>query len=59
MKVKVPLFALLLLAIAVGYMLGTENGRAQRDVLLVKMGRKPADEAADAGAADETANAGA
>ena len=44
MKVKVPLAALLLLALALGYVLGTENGRAQRDMVLVKMGRKPADE---------------
>ena len=44
MKVKVPLTVLLLLAIAVGYMLGTEGGRAHRDVILVKLGRKEPDE---------------
>lgn len=41
---KIPLGVLLLLAITLGYALGTENGRAQRDVILVKMGRKKADE---------------
>jgi hypothetical protein len=40
MKVKVPLALLLLLAAAVGYMFGTEAGRLQRDVVLVKLGRK-------------------
>ncbi len=40
MKVKVPLALLLLLAAAVGYMFGTESGRLQRDVVLVKLGRK-------------------
>ncbi len=43
MKVKIPLVLLLVLAAAVGYMLGTENGRAQRDVILVKLGRKDAE----------------
>jgi hypothetical protein len=45
-KVKVPILVLLLLAIAVGYLLGTEAGRARRDVILVKMGRKEPEEAA-------------
>lgn len=40
MKVKIPLLLLLLLAAAIGYLLGTERGRAQRDVVLVKLGRK-------------------
>jgi len=39
MKLKV-LLIMLLLAAAVGYLLGTENGRAQRDVILVKLGRR-------------------
>lgn len=43
MKVKVPLFVLLLLAVALGYMLGTEDGRQRRDQLLVKLGRKEAE----------------
>ena len=42
MKVKIPLVLLLLIATAVGYALGTENGRAQRDAMLTKMGRKDA-----------------
>ena len=43
MKVKIPLALLLLLAAAVGYMFGTEAGRLQRDVILVKLGRKDDD----------------
>ena len=54
MKVKFPLGVLLLLAITLGYVLGTENGRAQRDVILVKLGRKEAD-APEAVADDESA----
>jgi ABC-type dipeptide/oligopeptide/nickel transport system permease subunit len=38
MKVTVP-FAALLLAVAIGYILGTESGRAKRDDLLVRLGR--------------------
>jgi hypothetical protein len=53
MKVKIPLALLLLIAMALGYALGTENGRTQRDVILVKLGRKdaPEDETAEAAAA--------
>lgn len=40
MKVTIPLALLLLLAAAIGYLLGTENGRAQRDLVLVKLGYK-------------------
>lgn len=61
MKVTVPLFLLVLATIA-GYMLGTEAGRAQRDVLLVKLGRARAETevALDvAGAAIEDAEAAA
>lgn len=58
MKVKLPLAALLLLALVAGYLLGTENGRAQRDVILVKLGRKDADEpASDDASSDEAATA--
>ncbi len=39
MKVRIPLALLLLLAAAIGYLLGTERGRAQRDVILVKLRR--------------------
>ncbi len=42
MKVKIPLALLLLFAGALGYLLGTENGRAKRDVIMVKLGRKEA-----------------
>ena len=55
MKVKVPLALLLLVAGAVGYLLGTESGRSQRDVILVKMGRKQADSGDAENSADETA----
>jgi len=51
MKVKVPLGALLLLAIVLGYVLGTEKGRAQRDAILARMGRTGADDSE--AAADE------
>jgi len=37
-KVTVP-FAALLLAVAFGYILGTESGRKKRDDLLVRLGR--------------------
>ncbi len=42
MKTTVPLFLLVVAAIA-GYLLGTEAGRAQRDALLVKLGRASAE----------------
>ena len=42
MKIKVPLL-LVVVALVVGYLLGTESGRAQRDALLVKLGRKEAE----------------
>lgn len=38
MKVTVPIAALLLAA-ALGYILGSERGRAKRDDLLVRLGR--------------------
>jgi hypothetical protein len=58
MKVKLPLATLLLLALVVGYVLGTENGRAQRDMILVKLGRKEADEpASDEAASGEAPTA--
>jgi hypothetical protein len=47
MKVTIPI-GVLLLAVLLGYLLGTESGRAQRDVVLVKLGRKDADEGGDA-----------
>jgi hypothetical protein len=46
MKVKVPLAALLMLALALGYVLGTEDGRTRRDMILVRLGHKEADEPA-------------
>ncbi len=39
MSVKVPLLLLLLLAAAAGFLFGTENGRSQREVIMVKLGR--------------------
>ena len=53
MKVKVPLLILLLIAAAVGYMYGTEGGRAQRDLILVKLGRGEDPSSADDATADE------
>ena len=51
MKVTIPLMLLLLLAAAIGYLIGTENGRAQRDLILVKLGYKESETAeAEAGA---------
>ena len=50
---KVPLGVLLLLAITLGYALGTEKGRAQRDVILVKLGRNKAAEPEPEAATDE------
>ena len=38
MKVTVPVAALVL-AVALGYILGTESGRAKRDDLAVRLGR--------------------
>ncbi len=37
MNVKVPLVLLLVLAAAVGYLLGTEKGRGQRDMVVGKI----------------------
>lgn len=57
MKVKVSLLLLLAMAAALGYMLGTEGGRAQRDVILVKLGKGPREDApADAPAAEDAAD---
>jgi hypothetical protein len=39
MKVKLPLALVVVLAIALGYLMGTESGRRRRDVILVKVGR--------------------
>ena len=47
MKVKIPLLLLLLLAAAAGYAYGTEHGRAQRDVILVRLGRRDPDDGDD------------
>ena len=48
MKVKIPLALVLLLALSLGYLLGTEAGRAQRDMILVKVGRKPSEDELEA-----------
>ena len=44
MKVKIPLLLLLLLAGALGYLFGTERGRAPRDEVMGKLGSRDADE---------------
>jgi hypothetical protein len=51
MKVKVPIALIVVLAIACGYLMGTESGRQKRDVILVKLGR------ADANVGDEVTDA--
>jgi hypothetical protein len=48
MKVTIPIGLLLVVAM-IAYLLGTESGKAQRDVVLVKLGRK------DAPGVDDTA----
>ena len=52
MKVKIPLALVLLLAISLGYLLGTEAGRAQRNMILVKVGRKSSEDELEAEAED-------
>jgi len=52
MKVKIPLALVLLLALSLGYLLGTEAGRAQRNMILVKVGRKPSEDELEAEAED-------
>jgi len=42
MKVTIPVGVLVLVAI-LAYLLGTESGRAQRDVVMVKLGRGDSD----------------
>jgi hypothetical protein len=42
MKVTIPIGLLLLVAL-VAYALGTESGRAQKELILVKLGRKDAE----------------
>lgn len=39
MKVTVPLALMLIVASAIGYLVGTESGRQQRELILVKFGR--------------------
>jgi hypothetical protein len=59
MKVKIPLALVLLLALSLGYLLGTEAGRAQRDMILVKVGRKPSEDELEAEASVEAEAAAA
>ena len=54
MKVKIPLGLLLVLASAVGYLLGTEAGREQRDNLIRIIRRQNDVIEADAAAEDGT-----
>jgi hypothetical protein len=49
MRVKIPV-AVLLLALLVAYVLGTESGRAQRNAIMAKLGRAP-EQGATSGAA--------
>ena len=42
-KVKVPVFLLMMIAAMAGYLLGTESGQEQRDRLLEKLGRARAE----------------
>ena len=42
MKVKVSLL-LIVVSLLLGFLLGTESGRARRDALLVRLGRKEAE----------------
>jgi hypothetical protein len=52
MKVKLPLALVVVLAIALGYLVGTDSGRNRRDLILVKIGRADKDAGgANAGAA--------
>jgi len=55
MNKKTPLALVIFVAIAVGYLMGTESGRQRREVILVKLGRGPADDSSetDAPAADD------
>ena len=39
MKMKIPLGIVILMAVALGYLLGTESGRVRREALMVKLGR--------------------
>lgn len=56
MKVKVPVAVLVLLALVVGYLLGTEAGRERRDQMARRVRREtdaPADDvSSDAGASE-------
>jgi hypothetical protein len=43
MKVKLPIALIVVLAIALGYLMGTESGRQRQDVILVRLGRSDGD----------------
>lgn len=43
MKVKLPIALIVVLAIALGYLLGTSSGRQRRDAILVTLGRTRGD----------------
>lgn len=45
---------IVLIALAVGYLLGTEHGRSQKEIILVKLGRGGSDAADDEVAVAET-----
>ena len=46
----IPLVLVIFVAIAVGYLMGTEAGRQRWDTILVKLGRGPEDDSSGTGA---------
>ena len=57
MKVTIPLGLLLIVATAMGYLLGTESGRQQRDSLIRVIRREEAIEAGEDAVAEAVAAA--
>lgn len=55
MKVKVPLLLLLILAASVGFLLGTEKGRQQRDAVVGRIRNRGALDDAASEASDDAA----
>jgi uncharacterized integral membrane protein len=54
MKMKIPVGIVILMAVALGYLLGTESGRVRREALMVKLGRGDGEIIAGASDADST-----
>ena len=40
MRMKIPLAIVIVMAVALGYLLGTESGRNRREALINKLGRR-------------------